>query len=350
MKLTIVIRLSALGDVAMLVPALYPVVSANPDDRFVLLTKKTVNQLFVNRPANLDILSVDTHDRHRGITGLLRLIADIFGYIGAIRTTLPQIDEICVADMHDVLRSQVIRSLLRLRGAKVAIIDKNRKAKLDLVKQHDKCLVPLKSSFERYCEVFQTLGYTVPQPFKGLFSTKPAHKSFRIGIAPFARHVTKIYPLPLMERVIDGLLQHSGVEIVLLGGRDDAKALNALTANRDRCMSVAGLLPFPDELALMNGLDVVLSMDSANMHLASLVGVPVVTVWGGTHPFAGFSGYGQNDENAVQVPLDCRPCSVFGCSKCRRGDLACMNQIAPENIIDRIIGFTPRSALRGGKR
>jgi ADP-heptose:LPS heptosyltransferase len=72
------------------------------------------------------------------------------------------------------------------------------------------------------------------------------------------------------------------------------------------------------------------------MHLASLVGVEVVSIWGATHPYAGFYGDNQNPLNAVQVNLACRPCSVFGNKPCWRGDHACMQQITTEMIINQI--------------
>ena len=90
------------------------------------------------------------------------------------------------------------------------------------------------------------------------------------------------------------------------------------------------------ELILMSHLDVMLSMDSANIHLASLTATPVVSVWGATHPYAGFVGWNQPQENIIQADLDCRPCSIYGKRPCRRGDLACMNMIRPEQIVERI--------------
>ena len=78
------------------------------------------------------------------------------------------------------------------------------------------------------------------------------------------------------------------------------------------------------ELALMSHLDVMVSMDSGNMHLASLINTPVVTIWGATHPLAGFMGWNQSEENAVQVDLPCRPCSVYGNKPCSRKDYACL--------------------------
>jgi ADP-heptose:LPS heptosyltransferase len=95
-------------------------------------------------------------------------------------------------------------------------------------------------------------------------------------------------------------------------------------------------LGLKDELQLMSTMQVMVTMDSANMHLGSLVNVPVVSVWGPTHQHAGFYGLGQDPLQAVQVSLSCRPCSVFGNKKCWRGDHACMQQISPAMIIQKI--------------
>ena len=86
----------------------------------------------------------------------------------------------------------------------------------------------------------------------------------------------------------------------------------------------------------MSHLQVMISMDSANMHLASLVNTPVVSIWGATHPYAGFMGWNQRYENAAQVELDCRPCSIYGNKPCLRGDYACLKNISPEQIISKV--------------
>jgi ADP-heptose:LPS heptosyltransferase len=90
------------------------------------------------------------------------------------------------------------------------------------------------------------------------------------------------------------------------------------------------------ELILMSHLDVMISMDSANMHLASLTNIPVVSVWGATHPYAGFLGWKQSPDNAVQIDLPCRPCSIYGNKPCLRGDFSCMKNISPDLIVNRV--------------
>ncbi|MBR2887786.1 MAG: glycosyl transferase family 1, partial [Bacteroidales bacterium] len=94
-----------------------------------------------------------------------------------------------------------------------------------------------------------------------------------------------------------------------------------------------------NELNLIADLDCMLSMDSANMHLASLVGTRAVSVWGATHPAAGFLGFNQNPDDAVQVDLPCRPCSVYGNKPCHIAEqYKCLNSITAEGIVEKILG------------
>ena len=86
----------------------------------------------------------------------------------------------------------------------------------------------------------------------------------------------------------------------------------------------------------MSHLDVMVSMDSANLHLASLVNTSVVSIWGSTHPFAGFMGWNQSHDSVVEVDLPCRPCSIYGNKPCLRGDWACMQNISPEVVVEHI--------------
>ena len=100
--------------------------------------------------------------------------------------------------------------------------------------------------------------------------------------------------------------------------------------------NVAGKISFKEELQLISQLTLMVSMDSANMHLASIYGVPVVSIWGATHPFAGFYGWRQDVNNIVQADLFCRPCSVFGNKPCYRGDHACMQMISTDMVKQKI--------------
>jgi ADP-heptose:LPS heptosyltransferase len=232
-------------------------------------------------------------------------------------------------------------------------VEKHRRMRRQLTSSHKKVRKPLPSSFKSYAEVFARLGYPVDySKFRSIFPPEGGNlnmlpkeigpkKSFEqwIGIAPFAAHQGKIYPPRLMEEVIQQLLQkYPKARIFFFGrGEQENQYFKLWTERYPQCLFVSQYCEsMYQELILMSHLNVMLSMDSANMHLASLAGIPVVSVWGATHPMAGFLGFNQSEENIIQLNLDCRPCSIFGNKPCRRGDYACLQNIPPERIVERI--------------
>lgn len=338
MSKVLIIRLSAIGDVAIAIPLCYSLATQYPEDKFVFLSKSKLQPLFKNMPSNVTFKECDTEGRHSGWKGLVRLYSELRN---------DHFDKI--ADIHNVLRSTVLRSIFFWSGKKVAYIHKGRKQKDELTSMHFKKFVQLKHSMTRYQEVFEQLGYPVTLSFSSVIDKATVdltpirnltgEKSGKwIGIAPFARHTGKIYPLEKMEQVLSALSNQQGVTVFLFGGgKKECEILNGWADKYPNTRSVAGLLIMNSELLLMSQLDVMLAMDSANMHLASLVGTPVVSIWGATHPYAGFYGINQDPANAIQIDLACRPCSIFGNKPCFRHDYACLNSISPERVIQKVM-------------
>ena len=343
----LIIRFSALGDVAMVVPVVFSLAKAYPDVRFTVLSRKGMRPLFAHIAPNVGFMEADLKNEYRGVKGLNAL----YRRLAAKQFT-------AIADLHSVLRSGYLRARFNIERYKVAHIDKHRALRRRLTASGEsKLMQPLPTSFQNYADVFARLGYPVTVSFTSIFpdgggdisllpptltaidSPSASHKGPWIGVAPFAAHAGKMYPLNLMEVAICQIAErHPGSRIFLFGGGVDEQAvMTAWQTKYTNCVSVPdNIRGLQKELILMSHLDVMLSMDSANMHLASLVNVPVVSVWGATHPFAGFMGWRQDERNAVQLALPCRPCSIFGNRKCRIGDYPCMKNIAPEMIADRI--------------
>ena len=337
----LIIRFSAMGDVAMTVPVVYALAKEYPNLRITMLSQPFARPLFENIAPNVSFMEADIKEEYKGIKGLNAL----YRRLAAKQFT-------AIADLHNVLRSSYLRMRFNLSQNNVAHIDKHRDLRKRLTAMKDKVVEPIPTAFDNYKDVFARLGYPIKSVgFKSIFPSKgplrllPAEigdkKDFQqwIGIAPFAAHEGKAYPLDKMEMVIDELLKrHPSARVFLFGGGSQETSLLKDVAQRHKyCTVVPELLhDLREELILMSNLDVMVSMDSANMHLASLVGTPVVSVWGATHPYAGFMGWNQKEENAVQVSLPCRPCSIFGNKPCRRGDYACLRQIAPSAIIQKI--------------
>lgn len=337
----LVIRFSALGDVAMTVPVVYALAQQYPDVRITVLSRNFARPLFDDLLPNINFMEADLKREYRGITGLnslyRRLLAKQFT---------------AIADLHSVLRSSYLRMRFNLDHYKVAHIDKHRKDRRRITSSSNKQLIQLPTSFQNYADVFARLGYPVNVQFHSIFSEdggdmnllpeslpRPTVGQPCIGIAPFAAHEGKIYPVRLMEQVVEQLLaKHPDTRIYLFGkGQREDETFPKWCAAHPQCVYVSQHLNnLRDELILMSHLQVMVSMDSANMHLASLVATPVVSVWGATHPFTGFMGWNQSPENAIQIPLECRPCSIYGQKPCLRGDYACMRNIAPEQIVNRV--------------
>ena len=337
----LIARFSALGDVAMTVPVVYSVCEAHPRTHFIMLTQPVASSLFVNSPANLTVIGVDVKKKYRGMKGIYRLYRDM----------KEQYDIDVFIDLHDVLRTWILGMFCTFGGVPVKRIDKGRSGKRALTRRYNKRMFPLISQRERYREVFYRAGFVFNETFKSLFGgKKPAPKVFAeittpkkdgerwIAIAPFAKHPGKIYPPHLMRKVVDEVASWDGVKVFLFGGgAEEQKVLAEWDAAHENVTSLAvKRYGFPVELSLLSHCDVMVSMDSANMHLASLVCLPVVSIWGATHPYCGFMGWHQDQRDTVQLNMLCRPCSVFGNKPCRYKDFFCLNGIAPSLIITHI--------------
>lgn len=332
----LILRFSALGDVAMTVPVVASFLKAYPDKNVVVVSRAFANKLF-SPMKGVTFVAIDPNGKHKGVKGLWLLFK-------TLRAMGPYS---FVADLHSVLRTQFLTALFRMSGTKVIQIDKGRKEKKELVRKNNKRLIPLKSTFTRYYEVFEKAGFNFSldgfdgkkiylSDKKELLHAAFAIPGHHIGIAPFAGHIWKTWPLEKMKKLVEQL-DAQNHQIYLFGGRGkEQKTLESWSHEMDNVHCLAGQLTIDAELKVMSQLDVMVSMDSANMHLARLVDTPVVSLWGATHPYAGFYGWNMPAEWAVQVELDCRPSSVYGNVPCHRGDFACMERITPEMVMDKI--------------
>ena len=309
MKRILVIRFSALGDVAMAVPVVRALAEQHPEVEITMLSQHRMADLFVGMPENVCFHGVDLKQQ-----SLREIVAGLGSYD-------------LVVDLHGVWRSLYVRMRMRLHGARVATIDKGRIAKRRLLRG---VRTQLPHTTERYADVFRRLGLPVV-----LTPTSVRNEGKGIGIAPFAAHKGKEYPISRMEEIVR-LLSKRDEEILLFGNREEAEILDGWAKRYKGVTSVAGHYTLLKELEIMRGLRVILTMDSANMHLASLVGTRVVSIWGATHPKAGFLGFGQSESDCIQRELPCRPCSIYGKKKCKFGDYRCM-QIAPEKIVENVL-------------
>lgn len=337
----LIIRFSAIGDVAMLVPVVSSLAQQYPNIRITVLSRPFARPFFENISDNVGFMGADLKEEYKGFSGLnalyRRLQAKHFTH---------------VADMHGVLRSHYLRLRFMLSNYKVEHIDKHRKEKRALVNDDKTDFHQLPTSFKNYADVLERLGYPITPAFRSIFGEGRGNlrllsneigekKTFSkwIGIAPFAAHKGKIYPLEKMEQVIQMIMKaHPNCRIFLFHGKgEEAEKMKEWQDKYPQVVSASNILHGMDqELILMSHLNVMISMDSSNMHLASLVACPVVSIWGATHRYAGFLGWNQSVDNVVELDLNCRPCSIYGNIPCQYGNYKCLTEITPENVFEHV--------------
>jgi ADP-heptose:LPS heptosyltransferase len=326
-----------MGDVAMTVPVLRAFVNQYPEVKITVISRPFFKPFF-DGIHNLSFFAFDEKERHKGFLGLIKLFQD-----------LRALDIDAFADLHNVLRSKIVRTLFALSGKKTASVDKGRAEKKALTQPENKVFKPLTTMFERHTKVFEQLGFSVNLdnpifPQKAILDSEILDvignvQQKLIGIAPFAQYDSKVYPLDLMKEVIHTLTLDPHNKILLFGGgKKEIEILNTLSTDKQSVINMAGKIKFPQELQLISNLDVMLSMDSGNAHIAAMLGVKVITLWGATHPYAGFSPFNQPLENALVSDRNLYPklpTSVYGNKKVEGYEDA-MRTIKVEDIVSRI--------------
>ncbi|MEO8932678.1 MAG: glycosyltransferase family 9 protein [Xanthomarina sp.] len=330
-KHILVIRLSAMGDVAMTVPVLRAFATQYPEVKLTVLTREFFAPFFRDLE-NVSVYPAHLKGKHKGVCGLYKLSKQ-----------LKELHVDAVADLHNVLRTHVLKMFFL--GKPFFQLNKGRAEKKALTS--GKNFKQLKTTHERYADVFRKLGFPLelsnPSFIKKVelnsktTSLLGANSRKQIGIAPFAAHESKMYPLDLMERVIEILSKNYNV-LLFGGGKKEIEILNGLESKYQNVINLAGKLTLNEELDVISNLDMMLSMDSGNAHMAAMLGVKVISIWGVTHPFAGFSPYNQPDHFALLSDRDkfpLIPTSIYG-NKFPNGYLEASRSISPEVIVKKI--------------
>jgi len=336
----LVIRTSSMGDVALTTPVLTALRKRYPETEVTLVTRPVFTPFFAPIEG-LNLFTPDFNTKHKGFTGLIRLSRDIREQY--------RFDH--VIDLHDVIRSRILRWIFRLYGIPASVIHKGRAEKKQVIK--GKIRIPLKHTVEKYSDVFHKAGFTVipervqplnpsPVAVSKITGLPLATDVINIGVAPYAKHELKIWPEEYMIRLLTLISEKSKTRYWLFGGKDEFDRLISFHERVPESFVVSGEMSLREELDLMSNLDFMISMDSSNMHMAALSGTKVISIWGATDPITGFSAWQQPEDFTIRIPADeltCRPCTIYGKGKCRRGDFACMNWLTPEKVYERLINL-----------
>jgi ADP-heptose:LPS heptosyltransferase len=338
----LVIRFSAMGDVALLTPALIALVAKYPSIQINLITRGNYAPFFFNIP-NVHVTGVNLR-KYKYVWGLWKLYKEI--------DKLGPFDKII--DLHSSTRSLFLSWIYRWKKVPTFRIVKGRKEKEEQIRKKNKVLKPLKHTVQRYLDVFEKAGLPAT-PRKGPWiNVDPDSKiyaseylknlgiqrkgeSLWIGFAPFAGHKLKEWPLYKCQNLVKLIAKEFNAQLFLYGSNDEIEKLELIRQGLGNCFIVSGgKLGMRGEIGIMDRMDIMIGMDSSNVHIAALLKKPVIGLYGTTHPFSGFGPFGQEDSGVIQVDLPCRPCTIYGNSTCFRKDFACMELIDPADVIIRI--------------
>lgn len=329
----LIIRTSAMGDVAMLPHAVRALKARYPALKVTVATQPLFKCFF--QGLDVDFLDVDVRGEHHPMRKMWTLAEEM---------RRRGVD--AVADVHGVLRSRIFTSAMRLHGIAVARIDKGRKEKEAFIENAGQEMAPLRHTVLRYCDVIRRLGFDFEDPQPAGRQTRPnpfgEKQGLWIGFAPFSAQPGKTYPEDLSREAVRLLAERYDRLFIHSGGGEEQRFAEQMERLYPNVTALYGKVRLGGEIDLIANLDCVVSMDSLVMHLASLVATPVVSVWGATHPGLGFLGYGAPTEGILQPDMPCRPCSVFGNRPCRYGDFRCMREISPEQIAEKVRQFVGR--------
>ena len=315
----------------MTVPVIRTFVEQYPDVKITVVSRPFFKPFFDTIP-EVCFFPIDLEKKHKGFLGLFRLFK-----------ALKALDVDALADLHNVLRSKILTLFFKWNGFKTATVDKGREGKKELTRPENKIFKPLPTMVQRHQDVFKELGFSInlSNPnFPKFENSKTKNAQKWIGIAPFAQYDAKVYPFDLMQEVVNLLAQSQEHKIFLFGGgKKEIELLNQLAEGKSNVENFAGKVKLPQEMELISNLDVMLSMDSGNAHVAAMLGTKVVTLWGATHPFAGFAPFNQPLSNCLtsdreKFPL--LPTSVYG-NKIVDGYENAMRTITPERVVEKIL-------------
>ena len=323
-----------MGDVAMMIPSLRCLTKTYPGLNITIVTNGFYKPFFTEFK-NINFFEADFKNSHNGIKGLFRLYKE-----------LKILKPTHIADLHSVIRTHFLSVLFKLRFIKIKKINKLRSDKKRLFRKFNKVLKPLIPTQYRYSEVFCRLGFNIdltshefPLPkiitesTQNFLSELESGKK-KIGIAPFASFTGKIYPLDLMQKVV-GFLQKDHYVFLFGNGKYETDILKVWTKAYPNVLGCYVLNSLKSELEIISNLSAMISMDSANGHLAANYNVPVISLWGLTHPFAGYAPFLSKPENELtsdreKYPLV--PTSAYG-NKTPKGYENVMRTIDVNDVI-----------------
>ncbi len=336
----LLIRFSSLGDVVLGTAAVEALAQDRPDAEVHVVTKPAFRAVFQGHPAVSKCLQWNPRE---GLGELARKIRRE-GYDW-------------VVDLHATLRSRVLRLLVP--GPRWSVYRKGALRRRVAARLHRPELLDETHVVDRYVAALRPLGIRavrrLPRIYPGKTARTRADRLLREGgwdgrsplvaMAPGARWATKAWPETRWRELAEEIRRMCRGVPVVVGGEED-RELAARVLDTGPGINLAGKTSIPETAAVLQRCTVLVTNDSAPLHVATAVGTRVVALFGPTVRGFGFFPLGPRDV-VVELDLPCRPCSVHGNHRCPLGHHDCLERIGRDRVVG-VLGIL--GAHSGGAR
>lgn len=327
----LLIRFSSLGDAVLATAAVEALREDLPEAEVHVLTKPAFQDIFRNNPGIKKLLHWNPA---KGLLALASQIrAEKYDYI---------------VDLHGNLRTRVLRRLAP--DAKWTRYRKGSMRRRAAVLLKRPNFLGTRHVVDNYIEALKPLGVDprrrLPRLYPDAANEIKIEKELQLAgwtekmpvlaLAPGARWKTKAWPKDKWIELLAALNEDDRVFSVLIGGSEDrAMCAEILKASNARGANMAGKFSIPETAALLRKSRLLVSNDSAPMHIAGSVGTPVVALFGPTVKGFGFYPLGERDV-VLEKELSCRPCSLHGDENCPKGHHRCLDNITVSEVLETI--------------
>lgn len=329
----LIIKIGALGDVILISPSICAIRKKFPHAKIKLLTGVDKREIFANSPYINDIIVCDFKERDRGIRGFFRVA-------GKLRYE----DFDIVVDLQNNKKSHMLSFL---SSAPRRCGYDNGKLSFLLNKK----VKDVKLSMDPVRHQLKVLGllgiYDVEKKLNIWLSKEDEEWATRfldshwvkggvrlvamnLGASP--RWVTKLWPVEYFADISNRLAKNLNVRILLVGAESSSPiACEFLKRAKCKPINALGKTNIPRLAALIKRCSVLVSSDSAPLHVASAVNTPFVALFGPTDPERHLVPSG--NYTVLRKDMSCSPCYSAHC----RLHYKCMRSITPDEVYEAVV-------------
>jgi len=320
-----ILRLSSLGDIVLTAPLIEAIRGKYHDAHIDFITKAQYGDLAERLPEVTNVLRLDTS---KGFDGLR-----------AFKKGLKQNKYDFVLDLHNNFRTVYLRTGL---APYCSVIKKRSYKRLLLVQRKKNLLQDEPDVTGRYFETARDLGITdtgKPPHLVRKLHTASTKDLFRVALCPGSKHWNKQWPIEYWQKIA-ATLYSTGARIEFYGAAEDQATVDQIISalptplDTEHFRDLTGKLPITKVIDYIARCRVAFTNDSGLMHIASAVGVPVISFFGPTVKTFGFAPRAKNATVLEVEGLYCRPCTTIGRAECPEGHFRCMKELTPELVLE----------------